>query len=59
MVYLVAAVGQFFVILLSQIAVATGLILATTALAICILTAAAMVIHAALIHHRGMWQRIL
>lgn len=50
MVYLVVALGQFGVILLTAMAKAVGLIAGTTALFICIIVASAAVLHAACLH---------
>ncbi|WBO20680.1 hypothetical protein [Sphingomonas abietis] len=50
MVYLVVAIGQFGVILLSAMAKAAGLIVGTTAFLICVATALAVALHAAWFH---------
>lgn len=53
MVYLVAAIGQFCIILLTQMAVGAGWILASTALLIGLTAAAAIAVHALIVHHRS------
>lgn len=50
MVYLVVAIGQFGVVLLTAMAKAAGLIFGTTALFICVATALSVALHAAWIH---------
>ncbi len=52
MAYLVAALAQLCVILLTQMAVAAGWVLASTALLIGLIAAAAMALHALVHHHR-------
>lgn len=50
MVYLVVALGQFGVILLTAMAKAAGLIVGATALFICVATATIVALHAAYLH---------
>ena len=50
MVYALVAIGQFGVILLTQMAVLAGWILASTGLVICIVLGAIIAIHALILH---------
>jgi hypothetical protein len=52
MIYPIVAVGQFGVILLTQMAVLFGWIFASTALGICVALAATIAVHSLILHLR-------
>ncbi len=57
MVYLVAALAQFCVLLLTQMAIAAGWIVASSALLIGFVVAIVMVLHAVIHHYRSLKRR--